>query len=221
MIAQPRALLGRPKDTAKRDAIAVAAEKMFASRGFDDVTMEAVAAQAGVSKMTVYSHFADKETLFENFLISISDRMTAALVLPRSEGSSLRARLEATGGIFLATILGPMAPGMLLSMSAFRENSSLAKRFYNAGPGRTRAALIALIDEYTQRGELNVDRVEWAADDLIGLWDGGLPAKMMFGVGNSLVPAEIRRRANRAVDVFLRAYAARSSDRRAASVSPE
>ena len=37
---------------------------MFTAHGFDGVSMDQIAAEAGVSKLTVYSHFGDKETLF-------------------------------------------------------------------------------------------------------------------------------------------------------------
>ena len=53
---------GRPKDPAKRAAILDAAEKLFLSQGFTGTSMDAVAKEAGVSKLTVYSHFSDKET---------------------------------------------------------------------------------------------------------------------------------------------------------------
>ena len=55
---------GRPKDMAKRDAMLDAAACLFFRNGLEAVTMEAVAREAGVSKVTVYGHFATKETLF-------------------------------------------------------------------------------------------------------------------------------------------------------------
>ena len=55
---------GRPKDPAKRKAILEAAETLFLRNGYDGSSMDAIAAEAGVSKLTVYSHFTDKETLF-------------------------------------------------------------------------------------------------------------------------------------------------------------
>src|SRR5690606_4073523 len=55
---------GRPKDPAKRQAILEAAKALFLRRGYDGSSMDAIAAEAGVSKLTVYSHFTDKETLF-------------------------------------------------------------------------------------------------------------------------------------------------------------
>lgn len=37
---------------------------MFMEQGFAGVSMDGIAAAAGVSKLTVYSHFGDKESLF-------------------------------------------------------------------------------------------------------------------------------------------------------------
>ena len=55
---------GRPKDLAKRAAILEAAKQLFLEQGYQGVSMDQIAATAGVSKLTVYSHFGDKETLF-------------------------------------------------------------------------------------------------------------------------------------------------------------
>jgi TetR/AcrR family transcriptional regulator of autoinduction and epiphytic fitness len=48
----------------KTEAILKGAMKEFLERGFAATTMDRVAAAAGVSKATVYSHFQDKEGLF-------------------------------------------------------------------------------------------------------------------------------------------------------------
>ena len=204
---QVHSRLGRPKDITKRDAIIRAAKELFASRGFAAVTMDAVAVQAGVSKMTVYSHFIDKETLFEKVVISISDQMIAALAKSAEGGRDLRDRLVAMGCAFLRAVLEPVVTRMFHSMPGIlRGNPALARRFYDAGPGRTRAALVIIIEEHAERGELRVDRAEWVADDLLCLWDAGAPAKIAFAIDEHLTPAEMERRVVRAVDVFLRAY---------------
>ncbi|NLB59089.1 MAG: helix-turn-helix transcriptional regulator, partial [Gammaproteobacteria bacterium] len=62
--ARPAASPGRPKDLAKRAAILDAAERMFLQHGFEGVSMDQIATAAGVSKLTVYSHFGDKDALF-------------------------------------------------------------------------------------------------------------------------------------------------------------
>jgi TetR/AcrR family transcriptional repressor of mexJK operon len=49
----------------KRTLILDAAAEIFLDKGFDQTSMEAVAARAGVSKATVYAHYRDKSGLFE------------------------------------------------------------------------------------------------------------------------------------------------------------
>jgi AcrR family transcriptional regulator len=47
-----------------RQAILEAAEQLFAARGFEGTSIEAVAAQAGLTKRTLYQYFLSKEDLY-------------------------------------------------------------------------------------------------------------------------------------------------------------
>jgi TetR/AcrR family transcriptional regulator, mexJK operon transcriptional repressor len=60
----PRAIADEPRYPAKRAAIARAALGLFVRDGYERTSVDAIAAQAGVSKRTVYSHYPDKERLF-------------------------------------------------------------------------------------------------------------------------------------------------------------
>lgn len=60
---------------AKREAIARAALMLFASDGYERTSVEAIAAEAGVSKGTVYSHYGDKESLFLSVVRETYERM--------------------------------------------------------------------------------------------------------------------------------------------------
>ncbi len=199
---------GRPKDTAKRAAILAAAKELFGGQPYETVTMEAVAARAGVSKMTVYSHFADKETLFETIVAAVSDQMTSAVSGGDFGDAPLNERLTAIGVAFLTVILDASVRTIKHTLpAALHTDQTLARRFFDAGPGRTRQALAAMIAEAAARGELATDSPEWAADDLVSLWEGGLPARLVFGVIEPTTPEEIARRARRGTEVFFRAYA--------------
>ena len=59
----------------KRTLVLDAAAEIFLDKGFDQTSMEAVAARAGVSKATVYAHYRDKAGLFE----AVIERGAAAL----------------------------------------------------------------------------------------------------------------------------------------------
>ncbi|HEY6762372.1 MAG TPA: helix-turn-helix domain-containing protein [Baekduia sp.] len=51
------------KKRATRDAILLAARRLFMDKGFDDVTVAEIAAAADVSEKTVFNHFPTKEDL--------------------------------------------------------------------------------------------------------------------------------------------------------------
>ena len=59
----------------KHDAIAGAALVLFARDGYERTSVDAIAAEAGVSKRTVYSHYGDKENLFLLVLRETHDTM--------------------------------------------------------------------------------------------------------------------------------------------------
>jgi AcrR family transcriptional regulator len=52
-----------------------AASRLFAERGFRAVSMEDLAAEAGVSGPAVYRHFTSKEALLANLLIDVSEQL--------------------------------------------------------------------------------------------------------------------------------------------------
>ncbi|MFC6084761.1 TetR/AcrR family transcriptional regulator [Sphaerisporangium aureirubrum] len=63
----------------KRAAIVTAARELFVRDGVDRVSMDAVAALAGVSKRTVYDYFGDKRRLFLAILSDAAESLTASV----------------------------------------------------------------------------------------------------------------------------------------------
>jgi AcrR family transcriptional regulator len=61
-----------PAYTPKQEAILQGAVRLFLRSGYAGTSMDRVAAEAGVSKQTIYSHFQDKEGLFQ----ALMERMT-------------------------------------------------------------------------------------------------------------------------------------------------
>ena len=79
---------GRPKDQAKRLAILEAAKTLFMRNGYEGSSMDAIAAEAGVSKLTVYNHFTDKETLFSAAVKSKCEEQLPELFFDLPDGAS-------------------------------------------------------------------------------------------------------------------------------------
>jgi AcrR family transcriptional regulator len=68
----------------KRDAILLAAERLFARDGFGLTGVDALAREAGVTKRTLYKQFGSKEGLFSAWLRQ-RDMATRAALLDRIE----------------------------------------------------------------------------------------------------------------------------------------
>jgi AcrR family transcriptional regulator len=56
------------RGAATRDQLVVVATRLFAAHGFEDTSIEAVLAEAGVSRGSLYHHFKGKHALFEAVL---------------------------------------------------------------------------------------------------------------------------------------------------------
>src|SRR5215472_19343842 len=71
--------MDRPNKTvargeATRAQLIAIATRLFASRGYEDTSIEAVLQEAGVSRGSLYHHFAGKDALFEAVLEAVEER---------------------------------------------------------------------------------------------------------------------------------------------------
>ena len=63
---------------ATRDQLVAVATELFAARGFEGTSIEAVLEQAGVSRGSLYHHFASKDALFEAAFDAVEVRIGEA-----------------------------------------------------------------------------------------------------------------------------------------------
>src|SRR5436190_12115078 len=85
--------LRETKKLQTRQEIASKAMGLFATRGFDDVTVSEVAEAAGVSEKTVFNYFPTKEDLFFDE-VPVRRAAFAAAVREREPGQSMFAALR-------------------------------------------------------------------------------------------------------------------------------
>lgn len=164
---------GRPKDPAKREAILAAAQVLFLGNGYEGSSMEAIAAEAGVSKLTLYSHFKDKEALF-----SAAVKTTCETRLPRrlfqvEADCDIETVLLAIGGAFNELVNSPESIGLHRVMVAMAtHNPGLVKMFFDAGPQQLLCDLQQLFTTANTLGLLEVDDPLRAAEHFCSLIKG-------------------------------------------------
>ncbi|PTS85757.1 TetR family transcriptional regulator [Pseudomonas sp. HMWF032] len=200
---------GRPKDLAKRKAILEAAKTLFLSNGYDGSSMDAIAAEAGVSKLTVYSHFTDKEKLFAEAVKSKCEEQLPELLFELDDEVPLAQALLNIGRGFNLLINSRESVELhrvMVSLAA--QDSKLSRVFYDAGPQRVLHGMEELLRQADQSGKLRVPDPLSAADQFFCLIKGGANFRLLIGCGEALQGAEAEAHVRDAVEVFLRAFRA-------------
>ena len=201
---------GRPKDLEKRAAILNVAKRLFTTQGFDGTSMDAIAAAAGVSKLTVYSHFQDKERLFAAAVECVcAEQMPAEIFMADLKGP-IRKQLVTIAKAFFALITSDEAVAVHRTIVAnARQSPKLAELFWEAGPKRTQRAFESFLRDEVQGGTLEIPDLHRAATQFFCLLKGELHARMEFGCCGQVTEQEIDDHVDATVDFFLRAYTPR------------
>ena len=198
---------GRPKDLAKREAILEAAKTLFLSLGYANTSMDAVAAAAGVSKLTVYSHFTDKQTLFCSAVMATCQIQLPDLLFEYPEGVPVEDVLLTIARNFQALISSDEAIKLSrLIMAQGSLDPSFGEYFYEAGPKRVLAGMEALLRGAHERGLLRIDNPLRAAEHFFCLVKGAPDYRLLLGCAGPLEGDEAEAHVREVVGVFLRAF---------------
>ncbi|WP_374012318.1 TetR/AcrR family transcriptional regulator [Pseudoxanthomonas koreensis] len=199
---------GRPKDLAKRASILDAAKRLFVELGYQGVSMDQIAAAAGVSKLTVYSHFGDKETLFSAAIAAKCREVLPDDLFVRPPEGPLREQLRAIGHAFFQLITSEEAIRMHRMMSTpDSAEYELRELFWDAGPRRIQEVFAGFLQTRVDAGQLRIDDVPLAASQFFSLLKGELHPMLICGLCPGHSTAEVSRHIDATTEFFLRAYA--------------
>ena len=201
---------GRPKDMAKRNAMMDAAACLFFRNGLEAVTMEAVAREAGVSKVTVYGHFTSKEALFGSVIRRETATIRQGLEQLPDTHDAVRQSLIEVGIGMVRFLLEPHVLAVERVMSQQGEqHPKLLQAFFEAGPWAISQWLREKLEGLASAGHLTLPAPALAADQLCSMWQGMLTKEVRMGVRPPPTDEELKRQITSAVDVFLMAYGRR------------
>ncbi len=195
----------------KHRLIAEAATALFLRKGYLGTSMDDIAAEATVSKQTVYKHFSDKDQLFAEIVLATTDqieglvRMVAAAL---DTTVDLRRDLSELARSFLITLMRPELLRLRrLVITTADQFPEIGRSWYEQGFQRALATLAERFAQLSERGFLDVDDPLLAAHHFVGLllW---IPInRAMFTGDETSTVSELEAYADAAVSTFLRAYA--------------
>ena len=143
---------GRRRDPAVDKAILTATLDTFAEEGYAGVSIEGVAARAGVGKASIYRRFPSKAELVVEAM-----RVGACLTDHLPDTGDLRADLEAMLRVMVDRLGGPDG-SVLLAFAAERiRHPELSAEFQRSVIGAKRAHMQSLVTAAVDRGDLPAD----------------------------------------------------------------
>ncbi|MHC2668632.1 AcrR family transcriptional regulator [Bradyrhizobium diazoefficiens] len=139
----------------RRAAIVEAAMEEFIARGFAATRLDDIARRAGVAKGTIYLHFKDKESMFEELVRVVIVPVVARLTTLPPPVGSVRDLIEAFAGNFLKEVIGTRRGDLVrLIVAEGPRFPSVADFYYREVVSRGVAAMRALIELGIARGEI-------------------------------------------------------------------
>ena len=192
----------------KRELILAAAGALFFERGILATTMDLVAERAGVSKMTVYAHFADKPAL----LTAVFNRAHERFRLPElANGEDLKTSVEYLNDFGEQVVAFLTRPQLIKSAQMMAESAAehpaLAAAFYAAGPEKMLGKVTSFLRSLGERNLVTIDDPALAAEQLIAAWLGLSQLRQSLGVANPPSKKAISHRVRRATHDMMRAWA--------------
>jgi AcrR family transcriptional regulator len=166
---------GRPRSQAAHDAILKAALRLVTKRGFRAVSVNEIAAEARVGKMTLYRHWPNKAALVMDSLLGLIGAETA---FPEADSAleSLRLQLHLQAAFFRSS-RGNLIRSLVSEAQSDPELATAFRdRWLNPRRKGVRQNIQAAISEGSLRGGFDIDT---AIDQLYG----SLYYRLLLGSG--------------------------------------
>lgn len=188
--------------------ILVAARTLFLTNGYGNTSMDAVAKHAGVSKSTVYAHFANKEQLFGAVVSTVRQRLHDALIgLSTTDQRDVSKMLRQIGTQFLHYVTEPTSVTIFrVVIGEIHNFPELGREMYKSGHLVVIRTVADFLQRWTDIGLLKVDDPMLAARQFLTLVKSDLQFRCLLDSDKVASESDIKRNVESATAMFLAYY---------------
>ncbi|MCU4577563.1 TetR/AcrR family transcriptional regulator [Acinetobacter courvalinii] len=198
---------GRPKDLEKRAKILQAAKSIFLKMGYHATNMNQIAKEAGVTKLTVYNHFQDKNNLFMCAIEESCEESIRAKQFQLTADSDFKQALVLMCQRALSIIYLPEAlklDCLLFELAA--EQSPLTRQFFDASHTRMCHVWCDFFEQAIGFKFIQADEPIKQTELIISLMLGIRHQQVLLGLAPVPTADEIDQMIENAIEIFLLKY---------------
>ncbi|MDQ2066831.1 TetR/AcrR family transcriptional regulator [Xinfangfangia sp. CPCC 101601] len=191
----------------KFDQVLQGARRVFLRDGFDGASVDEIAREAGVSKATLYSYFADKRLLFTEICNDECRRQVEQAELEIAEDASAEEILTLAATRITGFLMSDFGRNMFrLVVAEASRFPEIGRVFFLNGPGFIHARLSHHLGHMVEKGMLRLDDPDLAAEQFAQLCKAHIHERLLFGLADEITPADVDRTIRGAVEMFLARY---------------
>lgn len=199
--------VGRPKDLEKRQRILTAAKSLFLRCGYHGSSMNQIAQEAGVTKLTVYNHFQDKANLFVCAIVATCEELLSARPLNLQADSNFYQEFVHACELALNITNLPEAiklERLLVELAA--EQNPLAQTFYNACHLRMNALWENFFQQAIELGFIQPEALKNLTLLILSLLLGLRHHEVLLGVREVPTAEERQQIIQYSIEIFMLKY---------------
>ncbi len=199
--------VGRPKDLEKRRQILNAAKSLFLKCGYHGSSMNQIAQEAGVTKLTVYNHFQDKANLFVCAIAATCEELISARPLNLHADSDFHKEFVHACELAMNIINLPEAIKLeLLLLELAAEQNPLAQMFYEASHLRMNAVWENFFQQAIDLGFIQSEDLRTLNLLIASLLCGMRHQEVLLGMRAVPTAAEKQQIIQYSIDIFMLKY---------------
>lgn len=150
---RPVTSAGRPRSERSRRAILDAAATLLSKRGYADITIEGIAAEAGVGKTTIYRWWSTKASIY----IDLYAELAAKITPPADTGdfaTDLSLLIRGAFKLYRETAAGLALAGIVAEA---QSNATVSRIVRNEFAPSRRHIILAILERGAKRGDIPPD----------------------------------------------------------------
>ncbi|MGE8653373.1 MAG: TetR/AcrR family transcriptional regulator [Acinetobacter gandensis] len=204
--------VGRPKDLEKRQRILESAKQLFLEMGYHGSSMNQIAQNAGVTKLTVYNHFQDKATLFTCAIEDTCEHILSTRPRELTADSNFIVVLNEVCELALNIVNLPEAIKLdLLLLELAAEHSPLVEQFYRASHLKMRQVWEQIFQEAASFGFIQQADPALQTELMVSLLMGLRHQEVLLGMRERPTAVEQQNIISFAIELFMLKYAKSNS----------